>query len=205
MGLSAKFPKYREHSGKGEIDLINDTIKICAVDIDDIGKSISGASNATPIVITTNSAHGFSNGHEVLIRGVLGNTAANGVWKIANVASTTFQLVGSVGNGAYSAGTDFAVDLDSYEFLGDITAGARIAISDSLANKSITRGYFTSNNPVFDTPSGEAFELIVGFKDSGVVGTSPLIFISADSPNFPVTPDGLNNIVMTLNDYYFRQ
>lgn len=66
--------------------------------------SITAASNATPIVITSN-AHGLSNGMFVGINSVGGNTAPNGkVWVVANVATNTFELQGSVGNGAYTSG-----------------------------------------------------------------------------------------------------
>lgn len=203
--LRAKFPSYRDKSAQGQIDLITNTIKFCAVDLDDIGKTISNATNASPIVITTNSAHGFANGDEVLIRGVLGNTAANGVWKIQNATSTTFELVGSTGNGAYSAGTDYALDLNSYVNLGDVPSGSRIAISTALANKTITKGYFSANNPSFETPSGDPFEMLWLFKETGDVNTSPLIAVYAESPNLPFTPDGVNDVQITINDYIFRQ
>lgn len=66
-------------------------------------KSVSAATNATPIVITSN-LHGYSNGDCIRITGVGGNLAANGVWEIANVATNTFELVGSSGSGAYTSG-----------------------------------------------------------------------------------------------------
>lgn len=49
---------------------------------------ISTATNTSPIVIQTTSAHGLSGGEEVTITGVTGNTAANGIWKIATVKIT---------------------------------------------------------------------------------------------------------------------
>lgn len=61
-------------------------------------KSISSSTNASPIVITCNN-HGFSNGDTVVITGHLTNTNANGTWEISNVATNTFSLVGSTGNG----------------------------------------------------------------------------------------------------------
>lgn len=70
------------------------------------GQAITNATNATPIVITAN-AHGLSNGDTVYIQGVRGNTAANGTWVVANVATNTFELVGSSGNGSYTSGTGF--------------------------------------------------------------------------------------------------
>lgn len=66
-------------------------------------KAITAASNASPIVITSNS-HGYANGDRVLIEGVIGNTAANGIWTVANQTANTFELSGSTGNGAYSSG-----------------------------------------------------------------------------------------------------
>jgi len=71
---------------------------------DAAARTISNATNATPIVITTTVAHGYSSGDYVFVSGVLGNTAANGSWRIASASGSTFQLVGSAGNGAYASG-----------------------------------------------------------------------------------------------------
>jgi hypothetical protein len=68
------------------------------------GASVSGATNATPIVITTTTAHGFLNNDTVWIYGVQGNTAANGRWTVTTVDATRFQLNGSTGNNPYTSG-----------------------------------------------------------------------------------------------------
>lgn len=71
------------------------------------GLSSPGASNASPIVITTASAHGLVAGQAVVIAGVGGNTAANGTWEVAASpapTSTTFALLNSTGNGAWTSG-----------------------------------------------------------------------------------------------------
>lgn len=65
--------------------------------------TITNATNATPIVITS-TGHGLSTGNEITIIGVGGNTAANGTWTVTVVDADTFSLDTSVGNGAYSAG-----------------------------------------------------------------------------------------------------
>lgn len=70
----------------------------------DINDTITGATFATPIVITTTVANGLVTGDQVVISGVLGNTAANGTFIIAALTTSSFQLVGSVGNGAYAGG-----------------------------------------------------------------------------------------------------
>ncbi len=69
----------------------------------DVSGSITNATNATPIVVTS-AGHGLSNGDIIYIVSVGGNTAANGIWQVANVAADTFELVGSAGSGAYTSG-----------------------------------------------------------------------------------------------------
>lgn len=53
--------------------------------------TITGATNATPIVITS-ASHGLLTGERVKITGVLGNTAANGIWTITVLSTSTFSL-----------------------------------------------------------------------------------------------------------------
>jgi len=65
--------------------------------------AITGATNASPIVITA-ADHGYRDGEAVAISGVGGNTAANGVWTIAGATPSTFALAGSAGNGPYGSG-----------------------------------------------------------------------------------------------------
>ncbi len=64
--------------------------------------TITGASNASPIVITSASAP--VTGAQVTISGVPGNTAANGSWTVTNIDATHFSLNGSTGNGVYTNG-----------------------------------------------------------------------------------------------------
>lgn len=66
--------------------------------------SVSGATNASPIVITTSAAHGLPTGAYVKIASVGGNTAANGTFFVTSTGSTTFSLDGSTGNGTYTSG-----------------------------------------------------------------------------------------------------
>lgn len=66
--------------------------------------AITGATNATPIVITTAGAHGLSTGAFATISGVQGNTNANGTWVITSTGADTFSLNGSTGNSGYISG-----------------------------------------------------------------------------------------------------
>jgi hypothetical protein len=68
------------------------------------GQAITGATTATPIVITTGSAHGLSTGDEAYVNSVLGLNA-NGLWTVTVLTATTFSLDTSVGVGAYTAAT----------------------------------------------------------------------------------------------------
>jgi len=67
-------------------------------------RTVTGATNASPIVITTGGGHLLHTGQTVSISGVGGNTAANGEWVVTVLTSTTFSLNGSTGNGAYGGG-----------------------------------------------------------------------------------------------------
>jgi len=55
--------------------------------------TITAATQANPVVVTTSSAHGYSNGDEIFITGVVGMDEINGrQFIVANVTSTTFEL-----------------------------------------------------------------------------------------------------------------
>jgi hypothetical protein len=87
-------------------------------------KFVNAASNASPIVITS-VAHGYTAEDLVTVQGVLGNTAANGVWIVANPAADTFELFGSAGNGVYTSGGE-AIDLVSQHLSAIVEALDRI-------------------------------------------------------------------------------
>lgn len=69
-------------------------------------KTISGATQANPVVITA-TAHGYSNGNVVVIDDVVGMTELNGKeYTVANVTANSFELSGIDGTSftAYSSG-----------------------------------------------------------------------------------------------------
>lgn len=74
---------------------------------DSVGGYIYGATNASPIVISTNFNHNLTTGNSVTIVGVGGNTAANGTWTVTVVNSVSFSLNSSTGNGAFASGGYF--------------------------------------------------------------------------------------------------
>ncbi len=70
----------------------------------DFCKEITGATNATPIVLHV-VGHGYTTGDKVRVCRVLGNTAANDDWTITVDDADHFRLDTSVGSGTYTAAT----------------------------------------------------------------------------------------------------
>lgn len=68
--------------------------------------TITGVTNATPIVVTTSAVHGLGVGSPVEIYGVAGVVGINQQWRVNPLSTTTFSLIGSSAGGATaSAGT----------------------------------------------------------------------------------------------------
>ena len=61
------------------------------------------------------------------------------------------------------------------EFHSDITGAGIVATSGNLAGKTTTSGVFDANDLTLLAVSGDQFEAVVLYKDTGVSATSPLI------------------------------
>lgn len=95
-------PTYRVYNGASSTPIATGSMAL-----KDTG-NITGATNATPIVITS-SGHGLQTGMRVTVASVGGTTDANGTWTITRVDADTFSLDTSVGNGAYTSGGTWSV------------------------------------------------------------------------------------------------
>lgn len=146
---NAIFEKGREGFLDGTLDWDTNTFKAALLDLNtaDTGiKAVTGATNATPIVLTV-TANGFANGDIVCVGGVGGNLAANGIWKVAaqatNTISLTDPITGSnvVGSGAYTSG-GYVVCLgpsaagDNW----DDFDGALVGTAQTLTTPTVTAG-----------------------------------------------------------------
>jgi len=185
---AALFERGREGFLDGTIDFDTDTIKAALLRLTtaDVGiKAITGATNATPIVITA-TAHGFANGDLVLIGKVGGNQAANGIFKVANQAANTFELTDPitggnvVGSGAYTTG-GYAVCLgpsaagDHWEDFDAAVVGTPV----TLAGKTVASGVADANDVTFvAVPAGAEVEAIALYEDTGVGSTSRMVMIN---------------------------
>lgn len=65
--------------------------------------SVSNATNASPIVITSTANHGITTGQPVTVSGVGGNTNANGDHIATQLSPTTFSIP-VAGNAPYTSG-----------------------------------------------------------------------------------------------------
>lgn len=191
--------RFKKGALDGSYPLLTDNIKAYLVDCTAVTsaslKSITGATNATPIVITA-TAHGFNNGDVVTIFGVGGNANANGLFKIANKATNTFELTNIytganiAGSGSYTSGGR-VINLTTIDFATQIDVAARVATSGNLASKTTTNGVFVFANFTWTAVTGAACQIVV-FYDStpGADATNPIIAIDDGATNLPVTPNG---------------
>lgn len=89
------------------------------------------------------------------------------------------------------------VDLADYtysatdEFIDDIIAGARVAISANLSTKTFVNGLFDADNLTFSSVTGDVAEAVVLYLHTGVESTSRLIaYFDTGVTGLPVTPNG---------------
>lgn len=139
-----------------------------------LAATINGATVATPIVIQTTTSHFYSTSDRVAITGVLGNTAANGVWTITVIDATHFSLNGSVGSVAYTSGgtasnqsltPPFQIpsDGDTFNVASVNVALQMLADRTQYLNQQLTlkRAVFTSSG-TWTAPAGCLYAILVG-------------------------------------------
>lgn len=101
-----------------------------------VSLSITGATNSSPISITT-ALHSYTSGQVVTIAGVGGNTAANGTWEISVTSTTTFTLNGSTGNAAYTLGGTSKTTTVTTSADHGLVSGQRAVIAGVGGNTSV--------------------------------------------------------------------
>jgi hypothetical protein len=176
--------------------------------------TITAASNGPGIVIA--SANNLSLGDTVVIQGVGGNTAANGTWTVSGVSSTGFTLVGSTGNGTYTANTGtwispgnlFQVS-DNFALSGAGPAPSSVAVGDlnndgipdfAVALKGTKQVAIVLSNGKFDA-SGQP---LYNSPFYVTVGTNPVSVAIGDvnndgSKDIVVANQGSNTVTVLTN------
>lgn len=140
-------------------------------------KAVTGASSATPIVLTITS-HGWANGDIIVVGKVGGNLAANGVWKIANQATNTVELttlqdgLNSTFSASYTSG-GWAINLSAASAMTQVDAGA-LGTDQTLTTPTLVNGVLDADDVSYTgVPAGTIDAVII--YDNTV--TTPLIFV----------------------------
>tara|TARA_R110002096_G_C14283935_1_gene696863 strand:- start:280 stop:684 length:405 start_codon:yes stop_codon:yes gene_type:complete len=84
----------------------------------------------------------------------------------------------------------YTADKVNDEFLTDVPAGARTAVSANLGTKTITGRIIDAANVVFTAvPTGAANEAVILVQDTAVEATSRVIIYADTATGLPVTPN----------------
>ncbi|MEK9697997.1 MAG: ubiquitin-activating E1 FCCH domain-containing protein, partial [Candidatus Poseidoniales archaeon] len=135
--------------------------------------TITGATQADPVVVTTSGAHGFSNGDEVFIDSVAGMTEINARnYLVQNVTSTTFDL-----RFAQSADTMYIVhpnydvrtltrtDHNAWKFATIILEGGLASAQNITAITQANPGVITITGHNYSDGDAVKIESIVGMTE----------------------------------------
>jgi len=184
--------------------------------------SISNTTGAgtSPIVVTTTTTNALFTGQQVSINGVLGNTAANGIYQITVITGSTFSLNSTTGNGGYTGGgtvnttpfawstnftegnTVLAVGNDGYTAAQISTTFTGDAIFTALNSNP-----FTSTATSFTVTNASNFQTTIASGSNGqslpqstinVATTTPISTTITASSNNVSLPTGTINVVSTV-------
>lgn len=85
---------------------------------------------------------------------------------------------------------DYTVNLTTDEDFADVTMAGRVGSSTALASKSTSAGTVDAADTTVSSVSGDQFESIVLYKDTGTEATSTLICNIDTATGLPFTPSG---------------
>lgn len=137
--------------------------------------AVTGATNTSPIRITTSGAHGLTTGDIVRIEGTQGNTGCIATWEITVVDGTHFDLNFSAGDGTYTSGGTWTAGVDVIEY-----SAVPVPTDPKVTRKQILRntdGQFTTFYVDVDTTdlAGTAFTSDNTDEDLGFTTGVPLL------------------------------
>ena len=96
----------------------------------------------------------------------------------------------------------YAQNLAADEFYSDISAYV-LNTPQALSGRSVTGKVFDASDVTFaSVTAGDTSEGVVIYKDTGVAGTSPLLFYIDDITYFPATTSGADITVQWSNGSY---
>lgn len=140
----------------------------------------TNCTNASPIVVTTSTAHALTGRERVTITGVTGNTACNvSANAITVLSTTTFSLIGTSGNGAYAAGG--TVTVTGRGFDGSTPASH---VTGALVDPNIVAHHVnqhTAEIRALETALGASLSNVAVLNQSNTFTGQPQIFTSSAS------------------------
>jgi hypothetical protein len=109
---------------------------------------VTGATQANPVVITTLTSHGYTNGESVRIEDIVGMTELNdNIYTVANATATTFELSGVDGTAftAYSEGGNSLIVITAVSGLDHLEGEAVDILADgyTVEGKTVSTGSVT--------------------------------------------------------------
>jgi hypothetical protein len=166
-------------------------------------KTITGATQANPVVITANS-HGFTTGDEIYIEGVGGMTQLNGrTFYVTTLTANTFSLQGEDGTGytAYTSGGD--ARLLAFRHLGAATLSSSVSNTINFLTASGAKEY-----NVYKALNGIYGFIGVAFKEDSA--TAGAFVDTGYPPDTTDTPPFEREIFNGANEYpsavgYYQQ
>lgn len=171
-------------------------------------RAIASSTNASPIVVTTGAAHGYATGDKIAITGHAVNTNANGYWEIVVTGATTFELVGSTGNGVGGAtGTHYP--RAKYAFAADFRDAVLSLDSDGGGDAAMTIkvvGSIQETPPDFAKPKSASNQWntvqIINLEDSSAVdGDAGVVLAAADiNAMYEINVNGLQWISLIIEN-----
>lgn len=85
------------------------------------------------------------------------------------------------------------------QFLSDVTGAGIVGTSGNLASKTVTNGVFDAADVVITGVTGDQFEALLFYVDTGVAGTSRLVlWLDSGWTGLPATPNG-GDITLQFN------
>ncbi len=85
---------------------------------------------------------------------------------------------------------DYTVDLAVDDFLDDIPAAARVAISGALGGKTSANGVADASNVTLSAIVGDECEALVIYQHTSVDATAQLVAYIDVATGFPIQPNG---------------
>ena len=144
--------------------------------------TVTGATAASPIVLTTSLGNTAVVGDRVVVMGVGGTLGANGTYRVSardatHVTLQTLNGTNTTGVGAYTSG-GFIINMTQAQYLSDLD-GLIVGTPVALTGSTFTNGVFNATGPVThnSVPAGQVGAYIIYYA-TGTASTSPLIFFS---------------------------